>query len=135
MLALAVGVVWFAPALLFFLVAEALVLLAFTEYASAGAGQRDADLRTPLRAPTAALACAAFARSCPGQIPWLSLDAVLMAGFVALAMMTLTAWSEGPTPRDRTHPARCFPALYLGLPIGAMVSIRETPRTRSARRC
>src|SRR5262249_9126900 len=52
-----------------------------------------------------------------------ALDAVLMSGFVLLAALALTAWRGGRDALARAA-ASVFPALYLGLPVGAMVSLR-----------
>jgi len=119
---LAIAVVWFAPAPAFFLAAEALLLLAFREYVQLA---RASGLRVPA-APSfvaAALTCAAFSRvAVPGSsVP---LDLVLTSALVALAGITMTAWSGG---RDAlgSAAAAIFPSLYLGLPIGAMVAVRE----------
>jgi len=124
LLALAAGMVWFAPAILFFLVAEALLLLAFTEYASLARASGIA-VSDSLAGAAAALTCASFARVVFGNIPWASLDVVLMAALIALAMTTLTQWSEG-SDALAIAAAAVFPTLYLGLPIGAMVAIRES---------
>jgi phosphatidate cytidylyltransferase len=124
LLALAIGAVWFAPAILFFLIAEALLLLAFTEY-TALARASGSPVPDSMAGAAAALTCAAFARTVFGSIPWLSLDIVLMAAVVALAMSTMTRWAGGSDALALTAVA-VFPALYLGLPIGAMVAIRET---------
>jgi phosphatidate cytidylyltransferase len=68
----------------------------------------------------AILTCAAFERGSPVPV-----DVVLMTALVALGAVTLTAWGGG---RDALGlaAASLFPSLYLGLPIGAMVAIRET---------
>jgi phosphatidate cytidylyltransferase len=124
LLVFAVAVVWFAPGLLFFLCAEGLLLLAFTEYA----GLAEA---TGLRVPTtvagvaAALTCASFSRLMFGGLPWVSLDLVLMLALVTLGSMTLTAW-RGGSDALALAAAAMLPMLYLGLPVGAMVAIRET---------
>ncbi len=124
LLALAVAVVWFAPTLLFFFVAEALLLLAFVEYASL-ARASGTPVPDTLSGAAAALTCAAFARLTFGSVPWLSLDAILMGALIALGMMTLTVWGGGHDALALVS-AAAFPALYLGLPIGAMVAIRES---------
>jgi phosphatidate cytidylyltransferase len=48
----------------------------------------------------------------------------MMVGFVAIAVTTLMTWS-GEGDALATAAASIFPTLYLGLPIGAMVAIRE----------
>jgi phosphatidate cytidylyltransferase len=124
LLALAVAVVWFAPSLVFFIVAVVLLLLACSEYTSLA---RASGILVPEIGPGAAavLVCAAFARGVSGGVPWLSLDVVLMASFIALGMMTLVRWTGG-LEAVALAAASAFPALYVGLPIGAMVAIRES---------
>ena len=124
LLAVAVAVVWFAPAALFLIVAEALLLLALTEY---GALAEASGLAVPIRVAgaAAALTCAAFSRSVFGNLPWISLDVILMLSLVTLATMVLTRWGGG-TDAIALVAASLFPVLYLGVPIGAMVALRET---------
>src|SRR5262249_27578320 len=51
------------------------------------------------------------------------LDVVLLSGFVLLASTTLVAWRGGRDALGHAA-AATFPMLYLGLPIGALVSLR-----------
>jgi phosphatidate cytidylyltransferase len=118
LLALAVAVVWFAPRAIFFAVAELLLVLGLIEYMALA---RAGGLAVPA-IPTgvaAMLTCAAFTRDLS-----LPIDTVLMTALVALGALTLTTWNGG---RDAlaVASASLFPSLYLGLPIGAMVAIRE----------
>ena len=124
LLAVAIAVVWFAPAVLFLIVAEALLLLAVTEY---GTLAEASGLAIPIRVSgaAAALTCAAFSRAVFGNLPWVSLDVVLMIATITLATITLTKWA-GAADAIALVSASLFPILYLGLPIGAMVAIRET---------
>lgn len=119
LLAFAIGVVWWSPAAVFFVVAELILVLGCVEYAALA---RSGGLPVPaIPACTAAmLTCAAVAGGFPAP-----LDAVLMTAFVALCALTLTAWSGG---RDALGlaAASLFPSLYLGLPLGAMIAVRET---------
>jgi phosphatidate cytidylyltransferase len=119
LLAFAIAVVWLSPPAVFFVVAELLLVLGFVEYASLA---RSSGLPVPaIPACTAAmLTCAAFASGLPAPI-----DVVLMTAVVALGALTLTAWNGG---RDALGlaAASLFPSLYLGLPLGAMIVIRET---------
>ena len=119
---LAVAVVWLAPAVAFVLVAEALLLLAFREYLMLA---RASGLSVPAVASAtgAALTCAAFSRVVVAASP-AALAVVLMAALVALSGLAMAGWSGG---RDAlgSAAASLFPSLYLGLPIGAMVAIRE----------
>jgi len=119
LLAFAVAVVWLSPAAVFFGVAELLLVLGFVEYAALA---RNSGLPVPAipAAAAAMLTCAAVAGGLPAPI-----DAVLMTALVALGALTLTAWNGG---RDALGlaAASLFPSLYLGLPLGAMIVIRET---------
>ena len=119
---LAVAGVWFAPGPVFFLVAEALLLLAFREYVLLA---RASGLTVPAAAAgaAAALTCAAFSRVVI-TAPLAPLDVVLMSALVARAGITMTGWSGG-TDALGSAAAAIFPSLYLGLPIGAMIAVRE----------
>jgi phosphatidate cytidylyltransferase len=129
LLVIAVAVVWFAPAILFLLVAEALLVMACVEYASLA---RAAGLSIPavVSAVAAALTAASFARLAFGGYPRLPIDAVLMTALVACGALSLTRWQGG---RDAlaSAAASLLPALYLGLPIGAMIAIREARGPRA----
>jgi phosphatidate cytidylyltransferase len=115
----AVLVVWFAPPALFLVTGEALLLLAFVEYVRLA---RASGFSVPPAAAgvASALTCAAFAG--PYSV---ALDAVLMSALVVLGAMALPRWRGGTDALGHAA-ASLFPLLYLGLPIGALVSIRET---------
>jgi phosphatidate cytidylyltransferase len=119
---LAVAIVWFAPAPAFFLVAEALLVLAFREYLMLA---RASGLPVPAvaSASAAVLTCAAFSRVVVAASP-APLAVVLMAALIALSGLAMVTWTGG---RDALGSAAVsmFPSLYLGLPIGAMIAIRE----------
>jgi phosphatidate cytidylyltransferase len=133
LIAIAVGVVWFAPSSVFFVVAEILLILAFVEYAALAAG-------CGLPVPTTASAVATMAASVGVTSSFwvgdqimsnaIALDAALLSAFVVLASLSLTAWRGG---RDALGlaAASVFPMLYIGMPIGAMVALR-TLRGREA---
>ena len=127
LLVIAVAAVWFSPGWLFFLIAEGLLLLAFVEYANLSAA-------VGLPIPTV-VSGAATMLTCVGitSTHWLGhnvgtaavgLDAILMSAFLAIAAITLTTWRGGKDAIGSAA-AAIFPALYLGLPIGAMYAIRE----------
>jgi phosphatidate cytidylyltransferase len=122
LLVLAVALVWFASAAVFFLVAEALLLLAFGEYAALA---RASGLSIPElpAALAAALTAAAFSRLA-FNVSWVSMDIVLMSALVVLGAVTLARWRNGPEALALVS-ASLFPCLYLGLPVGAMIVIRE----------
>ncbi len=123
LLALAVAVVWFAPALLFLVVAEALLVLGAIEFAALARASR---LVVPTGASTAAaaLTCASFARLAFGGQLWIPLEAVLMSALVAMGALALSTWRGGQDALASTAVA-LLPSLYLGLPLGSMVAIRE----------
>jgi phosphatidate cytidylyltransferase len=129
LVAVAVAVVWFAHPLLFLAVAEALLVLAFVEYATLAAAGG-----TPI--PFAAACAATMLTSLGvGATHWISdrlvgtgvaLDAIFISGFVALAAITLTTW-RGERDALARAAAAVFPMLYLGLPIGSMLAVRALP--------
>ena len=110
LIAIAVGIVWFAPPILFFAVVELLVALAFIEYAALS---RAGGVAIPVVPAGVATVVASIGPA----------DVALMAGFVALGAITLTMWSGERDALNRAA-ASLFPMLYLGLPIGAMASLR-----------
>jgi phosphatidate cytidylyltransferase len=124
LLLIAVGVVWFAPPLMFLFVAEGLLVLACIEFASIA---RASGLVVPIVISTmaAALTCASFAPLAFGGFAAMSTDAVLMTSLVTVGAVALTTWSGGPDALASAA-STLLPALYLGLPIGAMIAIRET---------
>jgi phosphatidate cytidylyltransferase len=112
-----VAVVWFAPAPLFFVVAEVLLVLAFIEYARLSSA---VGFPLPVVVSGAATLLASGTMSVGTAV---ALDAVLMTAFVALAAMALTTWRGDRDALGRVS-AAVFPMLYLGLPIGALIAIR-----------
>jgi phosphatidate cytidylyltransferase len=122
LLAIAIALVWFASATIFFLVAEALLLISFGEYAALARANG-----TPVPEVPAALAAGftamAFSRIA-FNVPWVSIDIVLMASLVVLGVFTLAQWKGGPNALALAS-ASVFPCFYLVLPIGAMIVIRE----------
>jgi phosphatidate cytidylyltransferase len=121
-----VAVVWFAPAPLFFAVAEVLLLLAFIEYARLSSA---VGYPLPVVVSGAATLLASVGLTSTRWIgdtvvgTAVALDAVLMTAFVALAAMALTTWRGDRDALGRVS-AAVFPMLYLGLPIGALIAIR-----------
>ncbi len=127
---LAIAVVWFAPAPIFFVVAEVLLLLAFIEYARLC---RTVGLPLPVVASGAATLLASVGIT---STLWINevaseravlLDAMLMSTFVVLASLSLVSFSTGRGDRDALGRAAAsvFPLLYLGLPVGALIAIRD----------
>ena len=123
LLLLAVALVWFAPGALFFAVAEGLLLIAFGEYAALARASGVPIPEAPA-AVAAAITCAAFSPLTFG-IPWVALDVALMSALVTLGALTLVHWRGGSDALAMVS-AAIFPSLYLGLPTGAIIAIRET---------
>jgi phosphatidate cytidylyltransferase len=122
LLGFAIALVWFAPPTLFILAGEVFLLLAFVEYVTLA---RASGFSVPpvVAGLATALTCAAFAGRPPLSV--VRLDVVLMSALVVLGAMTLPRWRGGPDAIGHAA-ASLFPLFYLGLPFGAMVSIRET---------
>jgi phosphatidate cytidylyltransferase len=129
LVAIAVAVVWFAHPLLFLAVAEAVLVLAFVEYARLAAAGGLAIPAGPSCVATLLVSMAV------GATHWIGdrlvgtgagLDAVLMTAFIVLAALTLPAWRGDRDALGRAA-AAVFPMFYLGLPIGAMLALRTLP--------
>jgi phosphatidate cytidylyltransferase len=123
LLILAVAVVWLAPPLLFFAVAELLLVLGFVEYTHLAAAGGLAVPAIPSGA-AAMMTASAFSRLPFGGLSSVPIDVVLMSALVALGAITLTSWRGGPDALG-VAAASLFPSLYLGLPLGAMIALRE----------
>jgi phosphatidate cytidylyltransferase len=118
-----VAVVWFAPPLVFLVVAEALLLLAAAEYSRLARASGLAVPAVPAGA-AAVLTCAAFSSLTFGTRAPMAIDVVLISAVVALGALTVASWT-GSTSGLGVAAAALMPSLYLGLPIGAMVATRE----------
>ena len=132
LLIFAIAIVWFAPPILFLAVAELLLVAAFVELAQLAAASGLAIPRVV--AGTAAALTSLGLTSAPlgGLAPGTpALDAAIMTAFVALASLTLMRWRGGPDALGLAA-ASMFPSLYLGLPIGAMISVRASRGGREA---
>jgi phosphatidate cytidylyltransferase len=123
LLVFAVTVVWLAPPLLFLLIAEALVVLACIEYAGLARGS-DLDISVAVATAAAMLTAAAFAPIALRALFWAPVDTVLMSALIASGAVAVARW-EGGRDALANVSASLLPALYLGLPIGAMIAIRE----------
>jgi phosphatidate cytidylyltransferase len=109
--------IWFLRSGPLLLVAETVLLLAFVEYADL-AGRLHAQVPKIPSATAAMLTCAAVAT------PGAPVDVVLMSAVVALCAVVLGSGRAGV---DALHDvaASLLPALYLGLPLGALVAMHE----------
>jgi phosphatidate cytidylyltransferase len=117
LLAIAIAVVWFASRVVFLAVAELLLVLGCVEYARLA---RASGLDVPAAASTVAAAMTCLGVSSNNST---MLATALMVSFVGPAVLTLARWRGEPDAVARAATA-VFPALYLGIPIGAMVSMR-----------
>jgi phosphatidate cytidylyltransferase len=124
LVAFAVAAVWLSPAWLFVAIAEVLLLLACSEY---GALARAGGLPFPtvIASAAAALTCVSFTRFGPAAAGAIPLDVVLLTALISLGAWSLTAWREGHDALAAAS-AALMPALYFGLPIGAMIAVRES---------
>ena len=113
----AIAVVWFAPPTLFIGAALLLEMLAFWEYMKIAEAHD-----TPV--PGAVGAATLFTTL--GLVPSaaISLDVVLISMVVAVAVLALPMWRGGRDALARAG-ASMLPILYLGLPIGTLIAIRE----------
>jgi phosphatidate cytidylyltransferase len=117
LIALTVGVVWFAPPIVFQIFAAVLVVLSVSELltlASASGLQVSAlpVMMAPLLAAWVVGVQSAYA-----------LDVALMAALVAIGLGVMAAWGGGANALA-TVSASLFPMIYIGLPIGALVAVR-----------
>lgn len=111
------GCIWFLPPLALLLVAEAVLVLAFVEYARLAAAL---GARIPRAAALAAAmaACAAVGLAIPLELP-------LAAALVVLGGLAIGA--RGPSPGVLADVAvAAFPVLYLGLPLGSFVALHAS---------
>ena len=118
LLVVAVAVVWFVPSAVFAVAAEGLLVLAFIEYAALA---RASGVAVPATAAGVATALTAAAFT---HLVAVSLDTVLISGFVALAAITMPRW-RGGNDALAIVAAAVLPMFYLGLSIGALIGIRE----------
>jgi phosphatidate cytidylyltransferase len=126
LIAIAVYAVWFAPRLVFFAIAEVLLVLAFIEYGRLAAAAGVPVPRVASGALTVFTSIGVSATLWVGDRvvgTAVALDGILMSGFVGLALIAVGRWRGGGDALGRVS-AALFPALYLGLPIGAMISIQ-----------
>ena len=125
LIAIAVGAVWFAPPWLFFVAAEALLVLAFVEYARLAEESGFPVPRVVCGAATLLASVGITSTEWIGELarPAAALDAILLTASVVLAASTLPSWRGERDVIGRVG-AAAFPLLYLGLPIGALVSVR-----------
>jgi phosphatidate cytidylyltransferase len=118
---MAVAAVFFTPSWLFLLIAEALVVLSIWEYRNLASAL---GLSAPwaLAGGVAVLACFVVAtESDDGSSMVVPL---LMMGVVAIGILTVARWQGQPDVFSAVAVA-LFPSLYVGMPLGALVAIRQ----------
>ncbi|MGE3507915.1 MAG: phosphatidate cytidylyltransferase [Vicinamibacterales bacterium] len=116
---LAVTVVWLAPPLVFLLVAQALLVAGVWEYAGLSRVLAASGL-TPVVVLAAVAASVTLARGGSEGAVLVILFTVLLG----LGTAAMRRWDGGPDALAMIT-AALFPTVYLGLPIGALVLIRE----------
>ena len=117
LIALTVGVVWFAPDSVFQLFAAVLVVLGVRELVVLAAAGGLHVSTWPVT--IAALMTAGVVGMQSGH----ALEVALMAALLALGLGALGSWRPGEGALA-TVSAALFPAIYVGLPVGALVAVR-----------
>ena len=119
---LAIAIVWFAPRIPFIAAAVILEVIAFGEYLKIAEAHD-----TPV--PGAVGAATVFTTLALVPSAAISLDVILISMVVAVAVLALPAWRGGRDALPRAG-ASLLPILYIGLPIGTLIAIRETHGAR-----
>ena len=123
LIAVAVGVVVLANDLVFQLFAAVLVVLSVRELVGL-ASASDLQVSTlPVQVSTLLTAWVVGSESA------VALEVALMAALVAIGLGAMGSW-RGGTNALATVAAGLFPAIYIGLPIGALVAVRAFAGTR-----
>jgi phosphatidate cytidylyltransferase len=120
---MAIAVVWFATPFVFFVAGEALLVLAFIEYLSLARGH-GLDVPAWPAGSAVVLTCATLSRAALGGTTWVALDVVLLSAVIAIGALSLPRWRGGADALPQTA-AALLPLLYLGLPVGSMIAVRE----------
>jgi phosphatidate cytidylyltransferase len=115
LIAVAIGVVWLAPPIVFFAVAVGVAVIAVYELVMLA---RASGLDVALVPAAFATAIVVAGSGIPG-----ALETCLVTALVAVGAAALGSWRGGPAALA-TVSASLFPALYLGLPLSAMIGIR-----------
>lgn len=124
LVAAAVGAVWFAPALLFEIVALGLLLIAVRELVSLA---RHSGLDVPLGPAMAGAALtlgASMLAVLPDRVDPSALQIALLAQLLAAGTLAVVRW-DGRSSALASVAGVMFPSIYLALPIGSLVALRE----------
>jgi phosphatidate cytidylyltransferase len=124
LLAVAISVVWLAPPALFVAAAFVLLFGAVMEFVGLAHASGLAVARWPAVAAALLTLAALSVGGGAGTGTATPLQIVLLAEFIALGGVSLSYW-RGGSDAIATVAASVFPSLYLALPIGALVAIRE----------
>jgi phosphatidate cytidylyltransferase len=117
LIAIAVGVVWFATDTVFQVFAAALVVLGVRELVALAAAS---DLHL---APLPVMCSALMTAGVVGMQSGYALDVALMAALIAIGLGAMGSWHGGGKALA-TVSVSLFPAIYIGLPVGALVAVR-----------
>jgi phosphatidate cytidylyltransferase len=124
LIVLAIVVVWFAPSPVLEAVAFGLLFVGVGELVGiARASGLNVSMWPSVTGALVTLAACGLASSTSGR-DTTPLQVILMVQVIAIAAVTMVGWAGG---RDAlaTVSASLLPSLYLALPIGALVAIRE----------
>jgi phosphatidate cytidylyltransferase len=117
LIAIAVGVVWFASDLVFQVFAAALLILSVRELVVLASASELRVSTLPVMVSTLLTAWVV------GLESGVALEVALMAALVAIGLGAMGSWRGGSNALG-TVAAGLFPAIYIGLPIGALVAVR-----------
>ena len=123
LIAVAVGVVVLANDLVFQLFAAVLVVLSVRELVGLASAS---DLQVSTLPVLVSTLLTAWVVGSEGAV---ALEVALMAALVAIGLGAMGSW-RGGTNALATVAAGLFPAIYIGLPIGALVAVRAFAGTR-----
>jgi phosphatidate cytidylyltransferase len=123
LVAIAVAAVWLAPRPVFRVLAFLLLLAAAHELVKLA---RAGGLQIPAWPAVVSALITLGVVALPGADSSRSanLHAVLLAQFVAVSAIMLSSWRGGPDALARVSTS-LFPSIYLALPLGALVALRE----------
>ena len=118
LLPIVVGAVWFLPPIGTLVLALIAAALAFAEYVALASAL---GVAVPHAVPGAAVlgACAALGSG------WTIVDVILMTALITIAATAVGTARLGPEVL-RDCAAAIFPAIYIGLPLGALAAVRAT---------
>ena len=117
LIAIAVGVVWFASDIVFQMVGAVLLVLSVRELLVLASAS---DLRVSTLPVMVSTLLTAWVVGTQGGF---ALEVALMTALVAIGLGAMGTW-RGGTNALATVAAGLFPAIYIGLPIGALVAVR-----------